>query len=58
MRLCPKKCECLQLLEGKRVNLRVMVKEDLPLVWEWANNPDFGGEYASFEQISLKEAEK
>jgi ribosomal-protein-alanine N-acetyltransferase len=35
----------LRLLEGKNVNLRVMEKEDLPLVMDWFNNPDFLGEF-------------
>jgi len=46
------------LLEGKKVNLRVMEKEDLPQVTEWANNPEFSGEYEPFEQVSLQEVEK
>jgi ribosomal-protein-alanine N-acetyltransferase len=36
------------LLEGKRVNLRVMEKEDLPLVAEYENNPEFWGELAVY----------
>jgi 2-C-methyl-D-erythritol 4-phosphate cytidylyltransferase len=31
------------LLEGRKVNLRVVEKEDLPLLQEWWNNPDFAG---------------
>ena len=46
------------MLEGKTVNLRIIEKEDLPLVSEWANNPEFGGEYEPFEQVSLQEVEK
>ena len=46
------------MLEGKNVNLRIMEKEDLPLVTEWANNPEFSGEYEPFEQVSLQEVEK
>jgi len=46
------------LLEGKNVNLRVMEKEDLPLVAEWTNNPEFSGEYEPLEQVSLQEVEK
>jgi ribosomal-protein-alanine N-acetyltransferase len=48
----------LELLEGKTVTLRAMEKEDLPVVWEWANTPEFGGEYEPLEQISRKEVEK
>ena len=33
------------MLEGKTVNLRVMEKEDLPLIVAWSNNPDFLGEF-------------
>jgi len=35
------------LLEGKNVNLRIMEKEDFPLVTEWCNSIEFGGEYVS-----------
>ena len=40
------------------MNLRVMEKEDLPLVAEWANNPEFSGEYEPLEQVSLQSVEK
>jgi ribosomal-protein-alanine N-acetyltransferase len=46
------------LLEGKLVNLRVMEREDLPLVLQWINDPEFGGEYEPLEQTSMKELEK
>jgi len=46
------------LLEGKNVNLRIMEKEDLPLVVEWANSSEFGGEYEPLEQVSYTEVEK
>ena len=35
-----------------------MEREDLLLVAEWANNPDFGGEYEPLEQVSYGEVEK
>jgi RimJ/RimL family protein N-acetyltransferase len=35
-----------------------MEKEDLPLVAEWANNPESGGEYEPLEQVSHSEVEK
>jgi RimJ/RimL family protein N-acetyltransferase len=35
----------IKTLEGKNVNLRVMEKEDLPLLQEWMNNPEFMGEF-------------
>jgi len=46
------------LLEGKNVNLRVMEKEDLPLFAEWANKPEFFGEYNPLRQTSRAEIEK
>ena len=45
------------MLEGKNVNLRVMEKEDLPLLTEWLNNPDFFGEHSSPLQRSRAEME-
>ena len=38
-------CVVFEVLEGKNVNLRVVEKEDLPLVAEWENNIGFIGEY-------------
>jgi len=46
------------LLEGKNVNLRIMEKEDLPLITEWCNNIEFGGEYLRPLQMSRAEIEK
>jgi RimJ/RimL family protein N-acetyltransferase len=46
------------LLEGKNVNLRVVEREDLPLLTEWLNNPEFAGEYMWFPQRSRAEREK
>ena len=46
------------MLEGKTVNLRVMEKEDLPLLVEWINSLEFLGEYLPPHQSSLAEAEK
>jgi RimJ/RimL family protein N-acetyltransferase len=40
------------------VNLRVMEKEDLPLLKEWMNNPEFLGEYMPPTQWSGTELEK
>jgi RimJ/RimL family protein N-acetyltransferase len=45
------------LLEGKNVNLRIVEKEDLTLVAEWLNNPEFFN-YAPFPQRSRAELEK
>jgi RimJ/RimL family protein N-acetyltransferase len=46
------------LLEGKNVNLRIMEKEDLPLLQEWMNNPEFMGEFIPPTQRSREELEK
>lgn len=35
----------VRLLEGKNVNLRLMEKEDVPLLVEWWNSLEFQGEY-------------
>lgn len=48
----------LGVLEGKLVNLRIMEKEDLPLFAEWANKPEFFGEYNPLRQASKTEIEK
>jgi RimJ/RimL family protein N-acetyltransferase len=46
------------LLEGKNINLRVVEKEDLPLIAEWFNKPEVFGEYNPLHQVSRTEAEK
>ena len=46
------------MLEGKNVNLRVMEKEDLPLLVEWFNDPEVLGEYNPIIQTSRTEKEK
>ena len=47
------------MLEGKNVNLRVVEREDLPLLTEWLNNPEFAGEFMWFpQQQSRAELEK
>jgi RimJ/RimL family protein N-acetyltransferase len=43
------------LLEGKSVNLRVIEKEDLPLLADWSNNPEYLGEYVWLPQQSRAE---
>jgi 2-C-methyl-D-erythritol 4-phosphate cytidylyltransferase len=35
----------LRLLEGKTVNLKVVEKEDLPLIAGWSNDPEFFGDF-------------
>jgi ribosomal-protein-alanine N-acetyltransferase len=46
------------LLEGKNVNLRVVEKEDLPLLKEWRNNLGFIGQYQLVSQETMKDLEK
>jgi len=46
------------LLEGKNVNLRVVEREDLPLLTEWLNNPEYAGEFMWWPQKSRTEREK
>jgi ribosomal-protein-alanine N-acetyltransferase len=48
----------LDLLEGKRVNLRVAEKEDLLFIGEWRNSPEFQGEYNLLIQESKGELAK
>jgi RimJ/RimL family protein N-acetyltransferase len=40
------------------VNLRVVEREDLPLLTEWLNNPEFAGEFMWWPQKSRTEQEK
>jgi len=47
----------IRLLEGRNVNLRMMEKEDLPLVADWLNNPEFLN-YAPSPQRSRVELQK
>jgi RimJ/RimL family protein N-acetyltransferase len=46
------------LLEGTNVNLRVIEREDLPLLAEWSNNPEYLGEFVWLPQQSRTEWEK
>jgi RimJ/RimL family protein N-acetyltransferase len=46
------------LLEGKSANLRIIEKEDLPVLLEWDNKPEFMGEYEPFKQETRTELEK
>jgi len=46
------------LLEGRHLNLRIVEKEDLPLLYEWENNPDFRGEYEELRQETKTNFEK
>jgi ribosomal-protein-alanine N-acetyltransferase len=44
------------LLEGKTVNLRIMEKEDVPLLLEWWNSLEYQGEYFPVPQKSKNQA--
>lgn len=46
------------MLEGTIVNVRVMEREDLPLLTEWINDPEFSGKFEPLEQSSRNEVEK
>ena len=46
------------MLEGKNVNLRIMEKEDLPLIVDWFSDPRILGEYNPFLQMSRTDLEK
>ena len=48
-----------RLLEGKNVDLRMAEKEDLPLLSEWFNSPEFAGRYNPLDaQESKTDIEK
>ena len=46
------------MLEGKNVNLRIVEKEDLPLLSEWLSTPEFMGDFLPPLQRSGAEIEK
>jgi hypothetical protein len=46
------------LLEVKNVNLRIVEKEDLPIISEWMANPDFLSGYVALWQKSRMEFRK
>ena len=46
------------MLEGKNVNLRIMEKEDKPLLQEWVNNPEFMGVFMTPIQRTREELER
>jgi len=46
------------LLEGKTVNLRIMEKEDLPLLHEWNNNSEFRGKFRQLTQETRTDLER
>jgi RimJ/RimL family protein N-acetyltransferase len=45
-----------KVLEGKRINLKLMEKEDVPLLVEWWNSLEFQGEYFPVLQKSKTQA--
>jgi RimJ/RimL family protein N-acetyltransferase len=49
----------LKLIEGKRINLRIAEKEDVPLLVQWFNDVRFAGDYQHFPvQITSNELER
>jgi ribosomal-protein-alanine N-acetyltransferase len=46
------------LPEGKNVNLRVMEKEDLPVLQGWDNNPEFMGEFEPLRRETRADLER
>jgi ribosomal-protein-alanine N-acetyltransferase len=46
------------MLEGKSVNLRIMEREDLPLLKEWVNDLDFEGVYEPISQETKTDLER
>ncbi len=48
----------LDTLKGRKINLDLVEKSDLPLIKRWANEVDFVGEFEPFDQSSLGDLEK
>jgi RimJ/RimL family protein N-acetyltransferase len=46
------------LLEGKSINLRIIEREDLALLADWSNSPEYLGEYIWLPQQSKTDWEK
>jgi RimJ/RimL family protein N-acetyltransferase len=46
------------LLEGERINLKVLEKDDLPILVDWFNQPEVFGEYNPLHQMTIEEAGK
>jgi RimJ/RimL family protein N-acetyltransferase len=46
------------LLEGKNVSLRIMEKEDLPVLQGWDNNPESMGKYEPLRQETRTDLER
>jgi RimJ/RimL family protein N-acetyltransferase len=46
------------LLEGRNIQLRIVEKQDLPLLLEWDNNIDFRGQFENPKQETMAELER
>ena len=46
------------MLVGNKINLRIMEKEDMPIVRDWVNNGEFVGDFEPITQETLPEIEK
>jgi RimJ/RimL family protein N-acetyltransferase len=46
------------MLEGRKVNLRVLEREDFPLIRDWLNDPEVFGRYNPLHQVPLDEIGK
>jgi len=47
-----------KMLEGRTVNLKIIEKEDLPILKEWLNDLEFTGEYEPVAQETKTDLEK
>lgn len=52
------KRRCYYLLEGNKVNLRIIETDDLQIYAEWTNDLEFVGDYYFSRQLSKNEIEK
>ncbi|MFW9830476.1 MAG: GNAT family N-acetyltransferase [Candidatus Thorarchaeota archaeon] len=46
------------MLKGKRVNLRLLEKDELPLIREWLNEQEIEGEFEPISQVTIGDLEK
>src|SRR4030066_191953 len=46
------------MLEGKNVSLRIVEKQDLPILLEWDNNVDFRGQFENLKQETMADLER
>ena len=46
------------MLEGTNINLKVVEKQDLPILLEWDNNVDFRGQFENVKQETIAELER